>query len=84
MSYMFSILMKEIFVKNVFLFQAYFPGILGHKGRSVDILSESGTEFKNKVLNYVYYQIGIKGSYLGLPKHCLCLSCGCDECYVVG
>ena len=33
--------------------QTYLSGILVHKGRSVVILSDNGTEFKNKVLNEV-------------------------------
>ena len=58
MSYMFAVPMKEKFAENVV--QAYLPGKLAHKGGSVAILSDSGTELKNKVLNEVCDQLGIK------------------------
>ena len=57
----FIIPMKEKFAANVV--QAYLSGILAHKGGSVAILSNNGTEFKNKMLNKVCHQLGIK-SYL--------------------
>ena len=40
--------------------QAYLFGILTHKGGSVVILSDNGTEVKNKVLNEACNQLGIK------------------------
>ena len=55
-SYMFAILMKEKSAENV---QAYLFGILDHIGRSVAILSDNGTEVKNKVLNEVCDQLAI-------------------------
>ena len=58
MSYVFAIQMKETSAKNVV--QAYLSGILAHKGRSIAILSDNGTEFKSKVLNEVCDQPGIK------------------------
>ena len=57
-SYVFTFLMKEKSAENVV--QAYLSGILVHKGRSVAILSDNGTEFKNKVLNEACNQLGIK------------------------
>ena len=36
------------------------PGTLAHKGRSVAILSDNGIGLKNKVLNEVCGQLGIK------------------------
>ena len=45
-SYMFAILMKEKSDENVI--QDYLSGILAHKGRSVAILCNNGTEFKTK------------------------------------
>ena len=50
--------MKEKSAENVV--QAYLLGILAHKGGSVAILSDNGTEFKNEVLNEVCNQIGFK------------------------
>ena len=50
--------MKEKSAENVL--QAYISGILAHKGQSVAILSDNGTEFKYKVLNEVCDQLGIK------------------------
>ena len=58
MSYVFTILKKEKSAENVV--QAYMSGILPHKGGSVAILSNNGTEFKNKVLNKVHDQLDIK------------------------
>ena len=40
--------------------QAYLFVMLAHKGGSVAILSDNGTDFKNKVLNKVCDQLGIK------------------------
>ena len=40
--------------------QSYLSGILAHKGSSVAILSDNGTEFKNKVINEACDQLGIK------------------------
>ena len=40
--------------------QVYLSGILAYKGRSLTILSDNGTEVKNKVLNEVCDQLGIK------------------------
>ena len=35
-------------------------GLLANKGRSVAILSDNGTEFKNKILNEICNQLGIE------------------------
>ena len=48
-SYMFAVPMKEKSAENVI--QASLSGILARKDGSVAFLSDSGTEFKNKVLN---------------------------------
>ena len=64
MFYMLTILMKFKSIENVV--QAYLSGILAHKGRSVAILSDNGTKFKNKILNEVYDQLGIKMIYSNL------------------
>ena len=48
-SYKSAVMIKENFAENVV--QTYLSGILAHKGGSVAILSDNGTEFKNKVLN---------------------------------
>ena len=45
-SYIFAVPMKEKSVENVV--QAYLSGILTHKGGSVAILSDNGTELKIK------------------------------------
>ena len=58
MSYGFAILMKEKSAENIV--QAYLSGTLAHNGGSATILSENSTEFKNKVLNKVCDQLGIK------------------------
>ena len=63
---MFAILMEEKSAENVV--QAYLSGILAHKGRSVAILSDNCTDFKNKVLNEVCDQLGIK-RLLSNPFH---------------
>ena len=55
---MFTIPMKEKSVANVV--QTYLSGILAHKGEHVAILSDNGTEFKNKVFNKVFDQLDIK------------------------
>ena len=39
--------------------KVYLSGILNHKGGSVDILSDDGTEFQNKVLNQVCDKLAI-------------------------
>ena len=44
-AHMFTISMKE---KSENVVQAYFSGILAHKGGNLAILSDNGTEFKNK------------------------------------
>ena len=75
-SYMLTILMKEKSAENVG--QVYLSGILAHKGRSVAILSDNGTEFKNKVLNDECDQLGIKRLFSnpfhpqGIEKSCKC------------
>ena len=46
--------------------QVYLSGILAHKGGSVAILSDNGTEVKNKVLNKVCDQLGIKRLFSNL------------------
>ena len=48
------------------IFQAYLSGILAHKGRSVAILSDNGTEFKNKDLNEACEHLGIKRLFSNL------------------
>ena len=48
-SYASAVPMKERSAKNII--PAYLSGILAHKGGSVAILSNNGTEFENKVLN---------------------------------
>ena len=50
--------MKEESAENVI--QAYLSGILAHKGGSVAILSDNGTEFKNKAVNEACDQFGTK------------------------
>ena len=50
--------MKEKSAEKVV--QAYLSDILAHKGGSVAILHDNGTEFRNKVLNEVCDQLGIK------------------------
>ena len=67
-SYVFVVPIMEKSAENVI--QAYLSGILSHKGLSVAILSDNGTEFKNKVLNEVCDQLGIKGCSLScfMPK----------------
>ena len=57
-SHSFTILMKEKSAENVI--QAYLSGILAHKDGRVAILSDNITELKNKVLNEVYDQLGMK------------------------
>ena len=58
MSYVFAVPIKERSAENVV--QAYLSGILAHKGGTVAILSDDAIEFKNKVLNEVCDQLGIK------------------------
>ena len=50
--------MKEKSVENVIL--VYLSGMLAHKGGCVAILSDIGTEFKNKVLNEACDELGAK------------------------
>ena len=57
-SCMFTIPMKEKSAENVV--PAYLSGILAHKSSSVAILSDNGTDFKNKELNEACHQLGIK------------------------
>ena len=57
-SYIFTVLMKEKSAENVV--KVYLSGILAHKGRSVAILSDNCTEFKNEMLNEVCDQLGIR------------------------
>ena len=40
--------------------QTYISCIIAHAGRSIAILSDSGTEIKNKVLNVAYHQLDMK------------------------
>ena len=47
-SYVLTVPIKERSAENVI--QAYLSGILAHKGGSVGILSDNGTEFKIKLL----------------------------------
>ena len=57
-SYVFTVPMKEKSAENIV--QAYLSNIITHKGGSVAILSDNGTEFKNKILNEVCDQLSIK------------------------
>ena len=43
--------MKGKFAENIV--QAYLSDILSHKGRSVAILSDNGTEFRKSQIKYV-------------------------------
>ena len=56
-SYVFTFPMREKSAENAM--QANISDISAHKGGSVAILSDSGTEFKNKVLNEMCDQLGI-------------------------
>ena len=58
---MFAIPMKEKPAENVV--QAYFSVILAHRGRSVALLRDHCTQFKNKVLKEICDQLGIKGLF---------------------
>ena len=49
--------------------QACLSGIPGNKDQSVAILSDNGIEFKNKVLNEVCEQLGIKSYFLTHSSH---------------
>ena len=51
MSDMLAIPMKEKSAQNVI--QAYLFGILDHKGGNITMITDNGTECKNKVLNEV-------------------------------
>ena len=57
-SYVLAIPIKENSAKIVV--QAYLSGLLSHRGKSVVILSDNGTKFKNKVLNKACNQLGIE------------------------
>ena len=57
-SYVFAVPMKETIAESIV--QHYLSGILTHRGGSVTILSNNGTEFKNEMLNEVCDQLGIK------------------------
>ena len=57
-SYVLTVSMKEKSAENVV--QAFWSGILAQKLESVAILSDNGTESKNKVLSEVYGQLGVK------------------------
>ena len=65
-SYMFAVTMKEKSAEN--LVQTYLSGVLSQKDGSVSILSDTGTEFKNKVLNEVCDQLGIERLFFN-PFH---------------
>ena len=58
---------KEKSAENV---QAYLSGILSYKGGNVSILSDSGTEYKNKAFNETCNQLRIKRLFSNLfhPK----------------
>ena len=56
--YVFTVSMKETSAENVA--QAYLSGMLAHKESNVAIVSDNGTEFKNKVLTEVCDQLSIK------------------------
>ena len=60
-SYSFAVPMKEKSAENVV--QAYLSNILMQKGGSMAIVSDNGTAFKNKMLNEVYDQLGIKNYF---------------------
>ena len=55
---MFTVPIKEKSAEDVGL--GYLSGIPAHKGGSVAISNDNGTELKNKVLNKVCDQLGIK------------------------
>ena len=57
-SCVFAVPMTEKSAENVV--QAYLPGILAPKAESVAILSDNGTEFKNKVFTEACDQLRIK------------------------
>ena len=63
-SYMFTIPMKEKSAENVV--QAYLSNIVAHKGGSIAILSDTGTEFKITTLNEACNQLGIKRIFSNL------------------
>ena len=56
--YIFTVPIKKISAENIV--QAYLSNILTWKGGNVAILSDNGTEFKNKMLNKVCDQLSIK------------------------
>ena len=58
--------MREKSAENVV--QAYLLGILAHKGGSVAVLNDNGTEFKGKGLNQACDQLGIR-SLFSNPFH---------------
>ena len=63
-SYIFAVPMKEKSVENVV--QAYLSNILAQKDGSMAILHDNGTEVKNKMLNEVCHQLGIKRLFANL------------------
>ena len=64
MSCVFAILLKETSTENVV--QVYLSGIFAHKGGSIAVLSDNGTEFKNTVLTDAFEQLCIKKLYSNL------------------
>ena len=64
--YVFTILMKEKWAENAV--QAYLWGIFTHKGGSLAILSDNGSEFKNAILTDPCEKLGIKRLYSN-PSH---------------
>ena len=50
--------MKERSAENIV--QVYWSNNLTYKGSNVAILSDNGTEFKNRMLNEVCHQLSIK------------------------
>ena len=56
--YVFTVPIREKSDENVIL--AYLSGILAQKGGCVAILSDNGTEFKNKVVNEACHQLAVK------------------------
>ena len=63
-SYIFAVPMKEKSAKNVV--QPYLSKFLTQKGGSVAILSDNGTELKNKMLNMVCDQLVMKRLFANL------------------
>ena len=57
-SYVFAITVKEKSAENVV--QAYLSGIFAHRGGSIFIVSDTGTEFKNTTFNEACDQLGME------------------------